>query len=125
MGIKKDNFIQDDITRIENIILGEETGININLSHQLDQLIKILKINEECLKEVKLNEIQTIDGEFFYNSWKKSFDELTFKNHTIFSKFIKKEEITTLSNMGFYLGLLLDNFSIDIYVNDPNKLEKK
>ena len=35
MGVKNDNFIQDDKIRIKNIILGEETGININLSSQL------------------------------------------------------------------------------------------
>ena len=110
MGVKNDNFIQDDEKRIKNIILGEETGININLSSQLDQLMKILKKNQECLEEVKLSEIEIIDGEFFYNSWKKSFEELQFKNHSKFKKFIKKEEIMTLSNMGFYLGALLDNF---------------
>ena len=82
-------------------------------------------MNQEYFKEVKLSEIETIGGEFFYNSWKKSFDEAQFKNHSKFKEFIKKEEIMELPNMGFYLGIILDNFFIDIYVNNPNKLEKK
>ena len=95
------------------------------MSYQLGQLITILKKNEECLKEIKLQEIETIDGEFFYNSWKESFEVEKMKNHTKFKEFIKKEEIISLSNMGFYLSLLLDGFNIDIYMDEPNKLEKK
>lgn len=125
MEVKINDFIEDDKTRIENIISGEETGININLSYQLDQLIKIVKKNDECLKEVKLDEIKTIDGQYFYNSWKKSFDMISFKKHRKFTEFIKKEEIQSLANMGFYLGVLLDNFYIGIYDNDPHKLEKR
>lgn len=125
--IKEDNSdSENELERIQKVVLGKESKVNINLSQQLKQLMKKLELNEEIIKsETKINETKAIDGEFFYNSWKNSFDAEKFKSNKNFKKYVKKEKITGLANMGFYLKTLLDGFYIDIYADDPNQLDKK
>lgn len=105
--------------------MGKENLINTNLSLQLEKLIKKLELNQEIINsDETINETKTIDGEFFYNSWKKSFYTVKFKLSTKFTNYIKKDKIISLPNMGYYLKKLLDDFFIDIYDDDPNQLEK-
>ena len=123
---KEVNFdSEDEAERIKNVIMGKENQINTNLSFQLKKLIEKIELNQEIIKfDAKKNETKAVDGIFFYNSWINSFNTEKFKMHSKFRNFIKKEKISSLANMGFYLKTLLDDFYIDIYVDDPNQLDK-
>ena len=115
----------DESKRIKNVLLGKDDKICNNLSLQLKRLIEKLELNQEIIiDETKINETKTADSEFFYISWINSFNTEQFKSHQTFKDYIKRDKISSLANMGFYLNKILDGFYIDIYVDDPSLQQK-
>jgi len=110
--------------RIKRILKGDEKAIKVNLKYQLNLLLKKLKINQfELGKEFE--EVKKVDGNFLYNSWVNSFEKEDFKKNYVFLKYVKINKKPSLSNMGFFVNEILDEFCINFNEKDPNQIEKK
>ena len=114
-----EDFIEPNNQIIEEklkTIIGGEL-IKIDLSSQMKMLIKKIKINQE-IKEIIEDNVEDINGEFLYNLWKQTFSKDKWKLKDLFIKYNKKESISTLQEMGFYLCELLGGTKIDIFIED-------
>lgn len=112
-------------TRIKNILSGDENSINMNLSFTLNQLLNKIKLNQERVEpDKKLKEMKIIDGDYFFNSWKESFEKEEIKSNKTYKLYVDKDNIGSLANMGAYLRILLNGLNFNFYMNEPNKLDK-
>lgn len=112
-------------TRIKNILSGDENSINVNLSFTLNQLLNQIKLNQERVEpDKKLKEMKIIDGDYFFNSWKESFEKEEIKSNKTYKLYVDKDNIGSLANMGAYLRILLNGLNFNFYMNEPNKLDK-
>ena len=112
--------------RIKKILSGDENSIDTNLNSILNQLLNKIKLNREIVEpDKKLNKIEIIDGTFFFNSWKESFETEKIKSDETYKLYIDKNKIGSLANMGAFLGKLLKGLKFNFYMIEPNKLDKK
>lgn len=124
--IQNEEEDENEEERIKKVISGDKEIIELNLNSQLDLLLKKLKLNSEAVEiEKELEKIKSLDGEFFYNSWLKSFEKVEIKRNPKYQKYVNVKESPSLANMGYYIKKLLDNFNIDIFCEEPSKLDKR
>ena len=99
----------------------EKEPINIDLSSQFKKLVKKIELNKE--NNISIENLEDIDGLYFYNLWKLSLNEAykkkAFKNYIEIQK-----NISTLQKMGFYLCSLLEGITIDLFIDDPTNIDK-
>jgi len=115
---------ENEEKRIENILKGDKTSINMNMKFQLNQLLKIYKKNQ-LEADNQFKEIIKIDGIFLYNEWMNSFSKEEFKADDLFLQYVHINKSPSLENMGFCVNEILDNLRINFNDEDPNKLEEK
>ena len=68
--------------------------------------------------------MKTIEGNFFFDTWKKSFKTERMKSHETFKLYVDEKKIGFLANMGVYLQILLKGLNFNFYITEPNKLDK-
>ena len=111
--------------RITKILSGDKNSIDTNLNSILNQLLNKIKLNREIVEPYKkLQKIEIIDGNFFFNSWKESFETEKVKSEETYKTYVDKNKIGSLANMGAYLRLLLKGLKFNFYMIEPNNLDK-
>jgi len=115
---------ENEEKRIENILKGDKTSINMNMKFQLNQLLKMYKKNQ-LEADNQFKEIIKIDGKFLYDEWMNSFSKEEFKADDLFLQYVHINKSPSLENMRFYVNEILDNLRINFNDEDPHKLEEK
>ena len=115
---------EKDGERIKKLITGNQKAINENINNMLNQLLMKLKLNAEIIRPDKaLLKFKNVNGDFFFRSWVKSFDNEDFKSHKEFKKYFDVNNMKSLNNFKIYIKELLPAFQINFYIDDPHRLE--
>ena len=61
--------------------------------------------------------MKIIDGDYFFNSWKESFEKEEIKSNKTYKLYVDKDNIGSLANMGAYLRILLNGLNFNFYMN--------
>ena len=115
---QSDNDIDENI--IKNYI--EKNFREFEFSSQLTKLIKLIKLNKD--KKKYGDTIKQINPELFYNLWRESFIVEGIKKKDDYIKYLKKDKIQSLKNMGNLLCDLLAGININIFIDDPKNVDK-
>jgi len=116
---------KEEEERIKKIFSEDKNSIKTNLSFVLSQLLAKIKLNQEIVEpDIKLKNMKIIDGNFIFDSWKKSFITERIKLHKTYKLYVDEKKIGSLANMGVYLQLLLEGLNFNFYMNEPHKLDK-
>ncbi len=118
---ESDELNEPEINEDQLKTIIEKEPINIDLSSQFKKLVKKIELNKE--NNIIIENLEDINGLYFYNLWKLSLNEAykkkAFKNYIEIPK-----NISTLQKMGFYLCQLLEGITIDLFIDDPTNIDK-
>ena len=93
-----------------------------NTTTLLNKLIKKIKTNKR-ISFIK-DEIIEINGKFFYNLWKETFNTIKYKSNKNYQKHINKEKISTFLEIRENLLKLLNGIKINLFEDEPKALDK-
>ena len=113
-----------DVKKLQRILDGEE-NIELDSYELLEILHKKIILNKQKVKE-DFNEfgVEEINPNYFYNSWKQSFEKENYKTSRNYTHFIKKDQILPLKDIGDNIMKLLENYQVNVYIEDPGNFDK-
>ena len=119
-----DSDSEYDIKKLRRILDGKE-DINSNIIILLESLQKKITLNQQKVNEEFTDyKVKEINQNYFYASWKSSFNKEYYKKTKGYKHFIKKDKILSLEDMGKNVLKLLKDYQINIYVEDPGYFDK-
>ena len=119
-----DSDSEYDIKKLRRILDGKE-DINSNIIILLESLQKKITLNQQKVNEEFTDyKVKEINQNYFYASWKSSFNKEYYKKTRGYKHFIKKDKILSLEDMGKNVLKLLKDYQINIYVEDPGYFDK-
>ena len=84
---------KEEEERIKKIFSEDKNSIKTNLSFVLSQLLAKIKLNQEIVEpDIKLKNMKIIDGNFFFDSWKKSFITERIKLHKTYKLYVDEKK---------------------------------
>ena len=113
--------IQYDEEEIKKIV--KENLEEYDMNKQIMKLIKLIESNSD-IKNLKENEEEEINCEYFYKKWKETFSYEYYKNTEEYKKYFKKEKIISLKEMGNFVCEMLKEKKLKIFINDPLGVNK-
>ena len=132
-NINKINFEEEDILTISSSESDDDFGENeikniiqksvneVDLSLIIKKLFKLIKANQKSNNNI-IDNIIDINGEYLYNLWKRTFIDEEYKKKEEYKKYNVKKKIPGLKDMGLIVCTLFGEDEIDLFINDPKKV---
>ena len=118
--------IDDDIKRIGNIMSGDNNQETLKINSLLKILCNKIKVNYiNDNSDIRKHKNEEIDSNFFYSLWKKSFENQKYKKNDNYKRFIKKEKIELIEEMGKTIKKLLPDLTYELFGEDLRRFEDR